>query len=63
MTQPRATRMLHEIETTFGARPFEHSKRGVQANDPGYTPRLSVLPVVEACKKKVDQIRVITTYY
>jgi DNA-binding transcriptional LysR family regulator len=27
--------MLHEIETTFGARLFERSKRGVQANDLG----------------------------
>ena len=35
MTQPGATKMLHEIETTFGARLFERSKRGVQANDLG----------------------------
>lgn len=35
MTQPGATKMLHEIETTFGARLFERSKRGVQANELG----------------------------
>jgi len=35
MTQPGATKMLHEIETTFGARLFERSKRGVQSNELG----------------------------
>ena len=35
MTQPGATKMLHEIETTFGARLFDRSKRGVQANELG----------------------------
>lgn len=35
MTQPGATKMLHEIETTFGARLFERSKRGVQVNELG----------------------------
>lgn len=35
MTQPGATKMLHEIETTLGARLFERSRRGVQANELG----------------------------
>ncbi len=35
MTQPGATKMLQEIETTFGARLFVRSKRGVQANELG----------------------------
>ena len=35
MTQPGATKMLHEIETTFDARLFDRSKRGVQANELG----------------------------
>jgi len=35
MTQPGATKMLHEIETTFDVRLFERSKRGVQANELG----------------------------
>lgn len=35
MTQPGATKMLHEIEATFDARLFERSKRGVQANELG----------------------------
>ncbi|MEO8543004.1 MAG: LysR family transcriptional regulator [Betaproteobacteria bacterium] len=35
MTQPGATKMLHEIETTFDARLFERSKRGVLANELG----------------------------
>lgn len=35
MTQPGATKMLHEIEVTFDARLFARSKRGVQANELG----------------------------
>ncbi len=35
MTQPGATKMLHEIETTFGARLFDRSNRGAQANELG----------------------------
>jgi len=35
MTQPGATKMLREIETTFGAQLFERSKRGMQPNELG----------------------------
>jgi len=35
MTQPAATKMLHEIEVTFDARLFVRSKRGVQPNELG----------------------------
>ena len=35
MTQPGATKMLHEIETTFGAQLFVRSKRGMVPNDMG----------------------------
>ncbi len=35
MTQPGATKMLHEIEQTFGARLFERSHQGVLANELG----------------------------
>ena len=35
MTQPGATKMLHEIETTFGAQLFVRSKRGMVPNDLG----------------------------
>jgi len=35
ITQPGATKMLHEIETTFGAQLFVRSKRGMVPNDIG----------------------------
>lgn len=35
MTQPGATKMLHEIEATFGAQLFVRSKQGMQANELG----------------------------
>lgn len=35
MTQPGATKLLREIETTFGAPLFERSKRGMQPNELG----------------------------
>src|SRR5688572_6541509 len=35
MTQPGATKMLHDLEAMFGTRLFERSKRGVQANELG----------------------------
>ncbi len=35
MTQPGATKMLHEIEATFGAQLFSRSKLGVQVNELG----------------------------
>jgi DNA-binding transcriptional LysR family regulator len=36
MTQPGATKMLREIETTFGAQLFERSSSGVKANELGH---------------------------
>lgn len=36
MTQPGATKMLHELEALFGTRLFERSRSGVRANDLGH---------------------------
>lgn len=53
MTQPGATKVLREIETTFGAPLFIRSKRGMQANELGRC----VIRYARLCRTDLGHLR------